>query len=237
MILPAALHAYRQQGRELQPGDAEFRGTFLPESLRALYAESDGVPLPEYRSLLPFAQARDYARMLADLPVSQLLGLWPLADVTGSDPYCLCLASPLRGCVLLLQHDDDSTVTHSSLSGFLHSLSDLAGSADAGRYTFCQPEFPLPAGIMQAADVLFTGQTDDEIRLTLLSACSPQSLTAVLASDDMWLRERAANLLGQHGYLPACAPLEQLAHAGERQDHRAARKAFSAIRQLHFSRR
>lgn len=241
--LPQRLRPYSRNSAESASQEAiSINGFMLPEELLSFYQTTDGLDLSLLDTdVLTLEAASAYAKDLEYHPLSQALGLWPITESNDSNPYCLCLNQNLHGAVLRLSHDGSTRISHNSLSAFLSSLEELVVDG-AELIDDCKHQFPLDATLTASADRLLTDvlnqqDVDEAVIVPLLSACSPASIASCLNSDNMWVREEAATLLGKHVHLPSRDALIALSKGGTGQDNIAAKQSLSIINRAFFAQR
>ena len=212
----------------------------LPEAVRDFYRQSNGFEVPELDTeILSIAAARRYGEAISRLAIADYYGLLPITNSNDSNPYCVVLGDRLNGAVMLLDHEGEVRVSHSSLQRFLESLADCLDD-EAESVEDLEPEETTDPRIVAEADavvleLLKVPTPDFPLLFPVISACSPQVLIALLQVNDMWVRERAAIRCGQLEIVEARESLQRLASAGNGQDSRAAKASLKPINRKLFS--
>jgi hypothetical protein len=211
----------------------------LPEAARSFYATTNGLLVPELGTeILSLAAAKEYGDALDYHPDAQIFGLLPFTESNDSNPYCLILRERLHGAILQLHHDFGPKVTHSSLKGFLAALAELV-EAGGELIDDLPHEEITDSRLVTDSDILISetlqqAKPNYSTLISLLSACSPQSLITLLKVDDMWVREAAAERCGRLGLLEAQQALQELAASGSAQDCHAAEASLLLINRKLF---
>jgi hypothetical protein len=204
----------------------------LPEELRALYRAADGMSAPGQLPLRLLSTAeilRDLDAIREALPLpDELLPFW--AD--DQDNYAaVYLTGPLAGRVSVINHDEvDTAPVYRDLETF-HAA--LLAAAQAGQdWSEMLRSRPVGSEGRSAEDekelalaLKYQGQAaaapDAKKRKSLLFkalALFPLSethrLVAFLQDGDMWVQERACQLLAQRRHVPAIPAIAELARNG-----------------------
>lgn len=232
---------------ELRKLEAEL-GCRLPADLRALYLQHNGMA---ERGDLPFrlmtteevASTDRDLREVIEVP-DELRCFWTDDESNYAATY---VSGPAAGRVCLLAHEEpDPSPLFRSVSAFYRAL-ELAAAAGHDYYelreTLDGPEWAgTPAE--QAADLALAewyfsqyGAESDPGRkqnlafagMQLLPRSESHRLLEWLRSEDMWIQERACELLGRRGLTEAIPALVEVARAGK---HNGRVAALTALRKF-----
>lgn len=221
-------------------------GASLPESVRAIYEDHRAEEPVEdlcLRLLSPpeAAQAiiglREHGNPVED---HELGPFWADDDSNYAGVF---VAGPLAGRVFLIDHEEPSPEPRwHSVESFYDALLD---GRDAGLYwpdlVTDYPRGPADHSPVDdaLADRLFAlhherpdspvGRRAAVEALALSSAAHAGAVMALLRSDDMWIQERAAQILGHWRWEPAIAGLVEVVRTGQHNGRGAGIRALQHI--------
>ncbi len=231
-------------------------GTPIPDYLRSLFRQGPAEDGPGHL-MTPTEVARDYE--LIQQTGINWRGCCPIWTDDNSNYAALYLTGPLYGKVCFLDHEEpDLSPAYRRLSSFLAALK-VAKNDDKDWYEmptdypiptdfyFHQNGQPAPvtesevgsdleivAALRSRLDEL-PATDDDERRylcFCIIGLTPPNNLHAVLeflVDEDMWIQERAANVLGFRAFEPAAPQLAQIALLGTGNGVSAAMSALGRI--------
>lgn len=231
-------------------------GSPIPDDLRSLFRQGAAEAGPG-RLMRPTEVTRDYD--LIQQTGINWRECFPVWTDDNSNYAALYLAGPLHGKVCFLDHEEpDLSPAYRRLSSFLAAL-DVARSDDKDWYEmptdypiptdfyFHQNGQTSPSTASEETNDLEIVATlrsrldqlpsteDDERRyfcFCIIGLTPPKSLHAILEfleDEDMWVQERAANVLGFRGFEPAISQLAKIALLGTGNGVTAAMSALGRI--------
>jgi len=212
-----------------------------PEDLIALYAQGD---LPREPSLgihvldLPAAVQYTQAVQRQTL-IGNRLGLFVLEDANDSNPYCYVTRGLLRGSILHLRHDDNSSIEFASLAALLASLraairngTSIHDLADKE----LRPPVPQDQLAQHFMDLLHENSDESEWELVtlapLLETAQREVVERMSNHESFFVREAAAQLIANQPDPSLQGLAEQLARDSYPQVARPAQQALAAIARL-----
>ena len=190
-----------------------------------------------------FGQMQEY---FGSFPVYQFLV--PLLADGNSNYWCLYVGGPLKNMICYVSHEEvDLAPRFRSLASFLAALNAQAVSEDPGDIAAALFDFPsrqIPPTYAQDQEIIrklhtvLAAETADDERRTqtafaLLALTAPPDIETTLYpfldDEDMYVQERAIELLGFHHYQPALAKLTELATTAQHNGQLAAKIALQKI--------
>ena len=190
-----------------------------------------------------FGQMREY---FGDFPVYQFLV--PLLADGNSNYWCLYVGGPLKDMLCYVSHEEvDLAPRFRSLASFLAALNAQAVRDDPGDFSAALFDFPsrqVPPTYAQDQEIIrklhaaLAAETADDERRTqtafaLMALTGPPDIETTLYpfldDEDMYVQERAIELLGFHHYQPALAKLTELATTAHHNGQLAAKIALQKI--------
>jgi len=231
-------------------------GTPIPDDLRRLFRQGSAEDGPG-RLMKPTEVTRDYD--LIQQTGINWRECCPIWTDDNSNYAALYLAGPLHGKMCFLDHEPDLSPAYRGLSSFLAALNvakkddkdwyeiptDYPIPTD---FYFHQNGQPSPAtesevtGDLEIVDTLksrldqLPSTEDDERRylcFCIIGLTPAKSLHGILEflleDEDMWIQERAANVLGFRGFEPAVPQLAKIALHGTGNGVGAAMSALGRI--------
>jgi hypothetical protein len=190
-----------------------------------------------------FGQMQEYLR---SFPIYQFLV--PFLTDDNSNYWCLYVGGPLKNMTCYLSHEEvDLTPRFRSLASFLAAVNAPAVGDDLGVVADALFDFPSRqvsptyAQDQEIIRALYTtlgaGTADDERRkqtaFALLALTAPPDIETTLYpfldDEDMYVQERAIELLGFHRYQPAQAKLTELVTTAQHNGQLAAKIALQKI--------
>ncbi len=221
------------------------------QSSGALSAD-DWAALQAYRPrsgfvFLPAEEAADMRRYLDEF-LEQYGDLVPILGDGNSNYWCVYVRGALAGMVCHFDHEEeDLAPRYLNVARLLaaverqpqcHDFYDLLTAAR-------DYDFPLraPLPMPQRHDVMRQLQQrlsacEDEVvaknlAFAIMNLCAADELEAwlypFLDSEDMWIQERAIELLGLHRYTPARERLRELQHSAQHNGRLAAERALQQL--------
>lgn len=222
-------------------------GLELPAEVEALYADHGGcqpnLTFP-FRLLAPAEVPEVIAQLVAfGVPFHDAeLGVFWADD--NSNHAGVFAAGPLQGRVFLFDHEDPSPEPiWRSIDSFYDAVVDAAEHGLNDLYDMAT-DYPRPLDDVNADDDLLAGRLfarysetpHNEERqqtafqaLALCSTLHSDDVLHLLRSDDMWVQERAAEILGGWHLLDAVDALAQVARGGSHNGRLAAVLALQKI--------
>lgn len=173
--------------------------------------------------------------------------LLPIATDNQSNYWCLYVAGMLRGMVCFLSHEEaDLTPVFRSLPRFITAVQQHPDAAEPADFPTVALDFPLymASGSVLVGDSRLAAQlrealaaeTDEDVRQQLafasMALTAPDELGTLypfLDDEDMYVQERAIELLGRHRYQPAFDHLQRLLTAAAHNGRMAAKRALQRL--------
>lgn len=182
-------------------------GLVLPESLHALYIQSDGAVLSEGEmKILPLATIQEQMVGVHRWGFLELWGYFPFTDNNDSNPFCVCCNAPLTGYIVQVPHDDTAAIKFRSLGSFLAALQQFVDE-DYWDLHEMPSEFEGPDRTAQdiavGRELLKMAPKMDELEqrdalrfgMWLLSEPQVSEITPLLEHRDEYVRDDAARRL------------------------------------------
>lgn len=191
-----------------------------------------------------FEKMQDY---LKEFPVYQFLV--PIMTDENSNYWCLYADGPLKNMICHLSHDEPSLEPRfRSLSSLIDTITEYPDSYDI--YDFEDDYFDFPnrqvspnylqdKEIIGELNKIFEAETDDDqIRtqtaFSIMALASPTDIETIiypfLDDEDMYVQERAIQILGFHKYKPAVDKLTELTVNAQHNGQTASKIALKKIR-------
>lgn len=196
----------------------------LPQEVRDLYLQANGMALTSYLHLLPLQDVLELAQAMTSYEVPGPWGLVPIFDDGQSNPVCVACHPPLKSCLIRVPHDDVKQIVDRNVVSCLHRLvaaPNLGDDLEELPSPFAEPgREPQDAERAQAlhaqADTLDELSRRDALRFafTLLGRDGVEIMTAFLADADEEVRHSArAGLQQLAAHVPQAAVALQHANA------------------------
>lgn len=175
-----------------------------------------------------------------------LAELVPILTDNNSNYICAYKSGPLAGKVCYFSHEETSL--DPKFRNIENLVTAIAGNPDSGDFTELPVEildYPLKgkehltgedSNIKERLYVLYNEEEDDEVKtqlaFSIMSLTPPDKLEELypfLDSDDMYIQERAIDILGFHRYVPAVGKLTELQTTAFHNGQGAAARALKRI--------
>jgi hypothetical protein len=190
-----------------------------------------------------FEEMQNY---LNEFPVYQFLV--PIMTDDNSNYWCLYVDGPLKNMLCHLGHEEPSLEPRfKNLSSLIDAINDHPDCSDMNDFEDTFFDFPsrqVSQGHLQDKKIIgelneiFMAETDDDqIRtqaaFSIMALTPPTDIEQIiypfLDDEDMYVQERAIQMLGFHKYQPAVGRLTELATNAEHNGQTAAKMALKKI--------
>ncbi len=179
----------------------------LPNDVRELYRQADGLTLTWYLDLLPLTRSLELARAMTAYEVPGPWGLVPLFDHGASNPVCVATRAPLTRFLVRVPHDDVKHHAHLDVVSLLQELlnaPNLGDDLDELPSPFATPErtaahTETARALIAQADRLDKNSRRDALRFafTLLGVQGVDVIASFLDDADDDVRGSARARLGE----------------------------------------
>jgi hypothetical protein len=199
-------------------------------------------------TILEEEEFRSMQRYFEEFPIYK--DLIPVMTDGNSNYWCLYIDGPLKNMVCYLNHEEPSLEPRfKNLSSLIDTINKHPESYDIDDFDAAFFDYPTRqliqshfenAIIERLRAGLKANANDDDLRMqtafAIMALTSPteieSSIYPFLDDEDMYIQERAIQMLGFHKYRPAVSKLNALATSAQHNGKAAAKMALKTIKAL-----